>query len=541
MKFLIKIILPFLLFLSTVQADDGLDDKVASLKKIVDSIEVSEKRVVEFTNDLKKAESQRIKDDLEHKIKEENTQINNLKTNLNLIVSETDPKLFEDSVANGPINWTKDLEELLSPLITETKRLTSRPRELDRLYRRISFLKEIAVKENLAIEKINKTLKIVKEEDIKKSLDEVLDEWKNRKNETSTLLSIAEQKLRQLETEKQDISKSIKEIPNIFFRSRGKNLLLAILATVLFWLGFRRSYNYFTHTKFIVKRDSSILRRTLNLSYLFFSGSGSLIIFILVLFLLGDWLLLILSLMLVLGIFWTTRQALSQFWAQGALLLNIGPVREGERVEINGVAWQVGTINLYSTLKNPCMSPSTIRIPLSDLASLRSRPEGQKEPWFPTKEGDWVLINNELHGRVVNQTPSQIILVLLGGSRATYDVASFLSANPLNLSGGFRINKTFGFDYEYQKQSTNDIPSLIKPFVEEGLGEKYSEDQFKVTVELSEASASTLDMAIIVDFSGELASQYETLQRLISRICVDACNKHGWEIPFNQLTVHMKN
>ncbi len=104
MKFLTKTILFIFLVLSAAssitQADEGLDDKVASLKKIVDSIELSEKRVLEFTNDLKKAESQRIKDDLEHKIKEENIQISNLKTNLNLIVSETDPKLFEDSVAS---------------------------------------------------------------------------------------------------------------------------------------------------------------------------------------------------------------------------------------------------------------------------------------------------------------------------------------------------------------------------------------------------------------------------------------------------------
>ncbi len=26
--------------------------------------------------------------------------------------------------------------------------------------------------------------------------------------------------------------------------------------------------------------------------------------------------------------------------------------------------------------------------------------------------------------------------------------------------------------------------------------------------------------------------------RLINRLCVEACNEHGWEIPFDQITVH---
>jgi small-conductance mechanosensitive channel len=59
-----------------------------------------------------------------------------------------------------------------------------------------------------------------------------------------------------------------------------------------------------------------------------------------------------------------------------------------------------------------------------------------------------------------------------------------------------------------------------------------------VLVEFDHAGASSLDVAIFALFSGEAAPSYYKMRRLLNRLAVEACNRHGWTIPFTQLTVH---
>jgi hypothetical protein len=57
-------------------------------------------------------------------------------------------------------------------------------------------------------------------------------------------------------------------------------------------------------------------------------------------------------------------------------------------------------------------------------------------------------------------------------------------------------------------------------------------------IEFAAASSSSLDYEILADFGGEVASRYRYLGRLLQRLAVDSCNRHGWVIPFTQLTLH---
>ena len=61
----------------------------------------------------------------------------------------------------------------------------------------------------------------------------------------------------------------------------------------------------------------------------------------------------------------------------------------------------------------------------------------------------------------------------------------------------------------------------------------------KLAVEFESAGASSLNIAILANFDGAVQAEYQELERLLQRLCVDACNEHGWIIPFSQLTVHM--
>ena len=58
------------------------------------------------------------------------------------------------------------------------------------------------------------------------------------------------------------------------------------------------------------------------------------------------------------------KNGLPRYYAQARLLLNLGDAREGERVVVNGLPWQVRSLNLVSELVNPALQQSDIEFGL---------------------------------------------------------------------------------------------------------------------------------------------------------------------------------
>ena len=253
----------------------------------------------------------------------------------------------------------------------------------------------------------------------------------------------------------------------------------------------------------------------------------------------GDWLLLALSIVAILGVLWASKQALPPYLEQMRLILNLGPVRQGERLVYQGVPWRVDKLNFYCEFSNPELSGAVLRLPVRDVMPLHSRPAPVKEPWFPTHLDDWVVLGDGTYGKVIQQSPEQVVVLRLGGSLKTYPTSEFLGQTPENLSRGFRISSTFGIDYQHQAECTEEIPEVFHEALERVLIEKFHREHIRsIKVEFASAGASSLDYAILTDFSGELASRMNVIQRLVQRVCVDVCNERGWVIPFTQITVH---
>ncbi|MDE0835870.1 MAG: hypothetical protein OSA84_05905 [Akkermansiaceae bacterium] len=125
------------------------------------------------------------------------------------------------------------------------------------------------------------------------------------------------------------------------------------------------------------------------------------------------------------------------------------------------------------------------------------------------------------------------------GSIKTYPTAKFLELSPENLSHGFRLNVTFGIDYQHQADCTNSIPDIFNKILTASLVQAYGRDAISsIKTKFAAATASSLDYSILADFDGSMAHRYYALQREIQSICVDACNENGWGIPFTQITVH---
>jgi hypothetical protein len=190
-------------------------------------------------------------------------------------------------------------------------------------------------------------------------------------------------------------------------------------------------------------------------------------------------------------------------------------------------------------LHNPDLNGATLRLPAKTLLTSYSRPSMPKEPWFPTRIDDWVILDDGVMGKVVQQTPEQVVLVKLGGSYKTYPTLTYLSKNPENISPQFSVSTTFGLDYQYQSIATTLIPDIIQKKIYQSLVERFGKDPIRsVNVEFASASASSLDFRITANVDGELAPQFNVIQRMLQGGAVDAANENQWVIPFPQLTVH---
>ncbi len=326
----------------------------------------------------------------------------------------------------------------------------------------------------------------------------------------------------------------------VFFKSRGKNIIIALLTFAGVFLIFRLFDRAFRkiHPAFKSKERPFYIR-LIEVVLLFMTITMATFASLFTLYISGDWFLLSIAIIFIFGALWTARAGFTRYYEQVKLMLNLGSVRENERIIHKGVPWSVESLQLFSKLKNPALSPSTIRLPIKELTDRVSRPCSDNEPWFPCRIDDWVILSDGIRGKVISQSPDMVELVQRGGAIVTYQTADFLGLNPKNLSRNFRIKSVFGIDYAHQSECTGAILKQAKEFILSKIEEDgYDKHVLNINVEFESAGASALNLVIIADFSGDIAELYGRLIRALQRYSVDACNNFGWNIPFNQLVIH---
>lgn len=245
-----------------------------------------------------------------------------------------------------------------------------------------------------------------------------------------------------------------------------------------------------------------------------------------------------LSFLIIVGAVLALKNTLPQYLVEIKTMLNMGSIRQGERIIFNGLPWRITRLNVHARLHNPALH-GYLRVPLKQIVSSSSRLYHNDEPWFPTRVGEVIFLEDGAFGKVIRQTPD-IVEVDLGGSIYTYQTADFLSRRLRNLSReGFMIYEIFGFDYQHQ----NDIATTILATYKQAIGEAIKKSPFAESntyfdVEFNNASASSLDFKIFAAFNGKAAMDYFKIKRLLQKASVDVANRHGWVIPFQQVTVH---
>ena len=464
------------------------------------------------------------------------------------IETATNIHLNDDTKPKEKTTFLEDLQQILSPVLNSFKQISDRPREIQEL-KSLSDAVEARYQEAL---KAQKRLA----EFLKKNNDRSL-KWKLKESiqKTDSLvekLAIQREDLKfriiKIESDQEPFIQTFSNVILDFFKTKGLHLFLALMIFLaVLWSLSVIQPKFLSILLYQINRSEKRenyrwMIRPIRVIYNAIALVLAFLFGILTLYALNDWVLVTLILIMVAAFVWSSKQYFPVFLAQCKIILNLGSIRENERVFFQGLPWEIKSLGYYCRLYNPVLSGGFLRVNTKDIMQLCSRRIIDNEPWFPTKTGDWVRVD-EHYAQVTLQSPEQVILRTLGTEIISYAASDFYSKNPKNHSNGFSVEFLFGVDYSHQKILFSEvIPNFLEEISStlEKRFNNYKENFDGLTIEFSQAGASSLDLRFFVKVKGSMASKKFAITRTIQAAFVEVCNEHDYIIPFNQLTVHME-
>jgi len=502
-------------------------------KNIKEQIQLSRKKLEATRSEAEKAV-------IEAELVQLDKQLSENSSDFERIATGIEPAMFSEK-KQEQFSWKDELTILLEPAIKELKRFTVKARQKTMLKDKIAELEQQLAAAREALEHLQSVIKNSTDKQVQKEVRSLQPEWQNVEKRLQNKLDLFRQELAQLEAQDVSLVETSSRSIRDFFRARGLYLIIAAITFFGILLGFRLLYRLVVAVSVRMtdkQEERSLHIRLLYIIFQVLSVFAAVSGLFFVLYLAEDWFLLSMAIVFFLGLAWTIRQGLPRLWQQGRLMLNVGSVRENERIILYGVPWRVVSINVFCKLVNPTLEME-LRIPIENLIGMTSRPWNPEEPWFPCRRGDWVVVGDGSRAKVISLSHEQVELVERGGRHIYYPTEVFLQANPANLSRNFRLRVPFGISYSLQAKATGEIPAILKDYIERRMEEEgYMENCLNLLVEFSQANSSSLDLLVIADLKGEVADISKRIERAIQRWCVDCCTENSWEIPFPQLTIH---
>lgn len=521
---------------ATENISEYRDEAVQALIKRLHSIE----KEIKLTRDtLREQVSEDEKRELFAELKSLEGKLNETKLEIFEIVA---PRLDIDAlktIDDTPFTLRGAIEDVIRPLIADFKRVTADSREAQIIRDKYNDTKIQSEILTIGLEKLKQNIEQTPDAELKKNLQRIQEHFSKRLEKTNNELDILAFRINAINSEQRSFVGQTTGLLESFFRQRGKNLIFAVLAAALTFFLLNLLHSYLHRSTKLFSQGRSFGIRLLDIGLSILSFLGALFVAASVLISFGDWVLLGLFSLLLFGVLITLRDSIPSYLNEIRLILNIGVVREGERIVINNVPWIIEKLSFFSILRNPALNNGTLRIPISSLTDRLSHPETANEPFFPSNEGDWVQLDDEVYGRVTFQNVETVRLTLLGGTLKTYTTENFLNLNPQNFSHNFRVKTVIGIDYKNQPESTSKTLEQLREFFSREIYKEVAHEEIlSLKVEFRQASASSLDYNAQVDVVGSLAPRRFVIERMLQRIGVDACNKFDLGIPFQQITLH---
>ncbi|MDA1044206.1 MAG: hypothetical protein O3C57_03170 [Verrucomicrobia bacterium] len=432
-----------------------------------------------------------------------------------------------------------ELTRLVWPILSELKVATGPSREMAALRRSIAVESQRLELARSASSRAALIASSTTNDVMRERLQEIADTWARKAQAKEAEVSALNYELSDRSAKRKSFIALSREALKDFFSTRGRNLTFGVLAFVSVLLLFRFAGRAVGRWAEARSAPTSFGARLVHLLAFVWSILAAFFALLLTLNFTGDWFLLGLVILFLIGAGWGMLKTLPNIYEQLKLILNLGAVRENELIIFDGIHWKVESLGFMAQLVNPLLDGGQVDLPIRELVGHHSRVMGLKEPLFPTKIDDWVMLNGVTHAKVITQTPSVVEVLEIGGARTTISTTDFLALHPVNLSHNYRVKVIFGLDYQHQALCTTEIPAQMREVLEQGLVTEFSaEEIIDVQVKFFQAGSSSLDYELIADIRGSSGSRYRDVYRALSRYAVNACNLYGWVIPFTQVTLH---
>lgn len=540
-----------------VDAEDFNPEQIRELKESrlnrarINLNELS-KQIRETKRKIRKEKSSRLRVKLEEQLISLEEEFAQQQLSLVNIVSDVNIDEVVKKVEEKKLSLAEEIQEILKPLFESIKRISSKPREVERLKSNIEDLNAKLLVAKQAKKSLKEFAKTKSAKKFSKILPNTRKKIDNIVNELEAKAENSQAKLYKIISDEKSMFEQLQELITRFFITEGKNILIAMIIFLLtiiplrYWrtriLNFcRRALMKYTNTT-IDGVHSEWLMRPISISYNFLTFILATSFMIFGLYVMNDWVLVTIILLIIFATGWSLKNQIPSIMDLFRLLLNFGPVREKERLIWKGIPWKVKKLGFYSILENPELDGATIRLHYKELIECNSRPVNRDEPWFPTHKSDWVELSDDTYGQVMLQTPEVVIVRLIGGAFKHVPTADFMLLNPINLSQDFLVTAEFGVDYSHQELVTSEIPAIFRQHLESSFEEELNPQNKKfrsLLVEFDNAGASSLNIRVNINVNGHYASEKLNLQRRLQKELVYICNLNKYVIPFNQMTVHL--
>jgi hypothetical protein len=509
--------------------------ELVSLRALNDSMMAQEKELNVLQAKFRANSDEHERSQIQTEINRLSKQLGDLRVQFQGIALSTDTSVY-DAPVTSEFNLQREIEQLVQPLLSELKAATSDSREMETLRQNLALQQSRIETASQALANLDKLLATDPAPELASRLQELRTLWQGRLRDATNQRTVLGQQIELRETAKQSLLDRTRGAASTFVRTRGRNLFLGIFTFVLVFLSMKALHGRFSRLRFFKGR--SFTPRLFNLMWTFASILGALIALMAVFNLVGDWFLLSLVIVFLLGVGWAGIKTLPQFLEQIRMMLNIGSIREGERLVFNDIPWKVDSIGFATRLVNPLLDGGILLVPTRLLLGLTSRQPGHVEEWFPSRVQDWVVLADGSLGRVATQNPANVQIVHPGGAQRVIPTPAYMAMSPLVLTPGFRCEFLFGVDYRHQDVATTVIPERMTKHLRETLSTRLGDALKQVRVEFAEADNSSLNFAITLDCSGDAAAEYTRIPRWAQAALVDLCTRENWLIPFPQLQIH---
>lgn len=523
--------------LAPVPKFESISEELTSLDALGESITRREQAREELYLRMQSAVDPMQREALLPQLEKLNTEIATLNRRFQTIALKTDISLFVEK-PKEEFDWQQKAYDIAAPVFDKLEEMTKESRELSELKSGLALNQERRQTAGEAVESLEKLLSANPEPDLRSRLEDLKETWSDYLEDAENQVTFYELQLKQREEAKASLMEQSGKAAKNFIRTLGMDLLLGLASFGAVFFLMRGLYSALSKFSPSKKKGRSLSSRLTTLIWTLLTVLFSLGALLAAFNARGSIFLLSLTMIFLLGVAWAGIKTLPVFMEQIRMMLNMGAVREDEVLMYEGLAWKVNNISFRTELVNPLLNGGVLTIPTPMLVGSVSRPAGDKEEWFPSRENDWVILKDGTFGRVAYQTPTAVQIVQLGGAQKVYLTQEYLLQDPTVLSTGFRKEVFFGLDYRHLPEITSSIPASIETHLTSVLEERLGDDLQHVGVQLAEAADSSLRLRIVVDCKGDAAKHWPIISMWVQAAIVELSAEKDWTIPFPQLQVH---